>query len=273
MAEQLKNLVEINEKAEEKALGSKTPETTPIEELKPNNKKIAEQTAADILKSEQEIKNAQIEINQRIENGKNVEAREMPLSPEAEQMIKNNLFNNVTEISDTKKSFEKMSDAEMYNQAQILTIEKMAAYLLPIKNAMKEGSDDRKGINTILANIANNIEAIRQKSAKGQALFSFSKMMEEKFNKAGLDQIASKKIKDVLKDGGYKQGGFFSGTNYESFQKPLLQEILGENRAESFTKMAKIADSRQKDSGGKSMLGQDVYFSSKTTENLVEQAK
>lgn len=154
------------------------------------------------------------------------------------------LFENVgydpEEIAKDKERFANMPDAEMYNQVQILTLEKTKDLI----NGFAEEAKDAKAKNELMRinqKINALLAAAEKGAANGQALTSYAEIMSEHANKKPDGYMMHDGLGKLYKKAGYDSSFFKSNKVYESFQNDILENVLEPSKQELFKKISKEA--------------------------------
>lgn len=199
---------------------------------------------------------------------------------DSEKRLKENVGVNMEELEAKKAEFAGLSNAEMYNKFQTLTLEKTKAFLVAAGQELKPS--EKGELNLVLKKINSTLEAIElgQKNGKGSAIKGYAEVMKENVNKKADGYMAFDNLSKVYKKAGYESSLFNGSKVYESFQNDLAEGVLTKDQQEAFAKMQKEATKNSGNTaasfaaGGMSQKMQiEPIFSSKTTEELGQKYK
>jgi hypothetical protein len=260
--ETMKNTNEVEKNTAE--LTNETPEFKPAEK----SNEVTQKMAADLEKAGQIVADTARQIREEYTPMKG-KVESMPKTA-AEKRLYENVGYDAEALDGDKETFSKMSNSEMYNKFQILTLQKTKDFLRNSLEGLKE--EDKIGAEKVMNKINATLKTIG--SENNRATKGYSEIIKENVNNLNNSNIWDGMSKLYSKSG-YDSSMWNSRKVYDSFQNDLAENVLTKEQQEALVNMQKEANRNSGNSASSTLVGgmnQRVQlasvFSSKTTHEL-----
>ncbi len=205
----------------------------------PTQEEIVNRLVQDKEKQKTETAVAREEINAMKSEVIPGKIESLPKTPAEKRLFENVGYDSETLAAD-KEAFSKLSNAEMYNKFQLLTLDKTWDFLAKAKEGLKPA--DKRDLSGVFAglNVIGKAYALGSKS--DNALRGYAELMTEHANKKPDGYMQFDGLRKVYKQAGYESSMFNGDKVFDSFQKDLAESVLTEEQRKAFAEMEKQAN-------------------------------